>query len=112
MKIPENYTAGQFVEENLPDYEKQHQGWVRLFQNPYSNTAPTFNSWINSKFPEALQAYSERLCREQREAIKDEFDNLQMYPGNHIRLMIDLCSPPEFKAKTNNHAERHQAGQD
>ena len=73
MKLPENYTSEQFVAEWTPDYEKRSNEYIaKAMQERRSASRHWF---ADNHFAEALRAYSEALCAEQREMCQDLLDS-------------------------------------
>jgi len=80
----------EFLEKFLPDYqEKLHQFTIDFIRETGLKVTPiqhcdTFNS---KYFPEALQNYTDRICKEQRENCIDAWVNTvgAYYTPNNIK---------------------------
>ena len=105
---PTNVTVERFVEENLPDYEERLAEWKKenghLTGRDYLIDKRSWYDWV---FPEALAAYTDRICHEQREICWNKVvEKCNLGDGwNSFISAIENAPAPEI-TKTNQEATK------
>ena len=67
-------TLEQFVRENLPDFEMRFAAFRMQENAMYDLMFRNYDPFFRDHFAEALAAYSERLCPEQKEICQQIID--------------------------------------
>ena len=100
---PTDITVERFVETYLPDCERRFV--AEHLPCSEDMEVERFEWFARDHFPEALRAYSERICREQREicqmeAVKYPLLQRDAHHRNAISNIILNAPTPEITTKT------------